>query len=285
MRRKQKQRLQPFQKSSAPGTIRVSLYIETLCAMHLTSYVESPFQDRGGIMVVGPPSVLKSTMLDMVSRNYNDVLSVSDINARTLDDLRDQISAKAIRTLVLPEYRKLYERHSYTSANVEGTLRALAGEGWGSASFGDGRINQMKARCTVLSAMQPKFQAEHFKAWEDSGFNRRFLWSLVRMSDPAILERAVEDWKLLEFGIAHIPPAPVSSSIPNLTTQEERAEMRRLVRYQPGGATSIQLALLCKLLSVMKWWYKLVKRRDREALQTVRAFAQTLGKEGAELIL
>jgi len=280
---KRVQRSQNFQGVSPPGTLRISSLIETLCAAHLTSYVESPFQDRGGIFIVGPPSVLKSTLLDIVARNYNDAISVSDINARTLDDLRDQIAAKAIRTLVIPEYRKLHERHTYTSSNVEGTIRALVGEGFGAASFGDGRINQMKARCTLLSAMQPKFQAEHFKAWEDSGFNRRFLWSLVRMNDPQILDRAVEDWQLLEFGIAHIPPVP--SSIPNLTTREERAEMRRLVKYQPGGSASIQFAFMCKLLSVFKWWYKLMKRRDRDALAQVRAFAQTLGKEGAELVL
>lgn len=282
---KRVERYQPFQKASPPGTLRVSQLIETLCCVHLTSYVESPFQDRGGLVIVGPPSVLKSTMLDVVARNYNDAVSVSDINARTLDDLRDQIAAKAIRTLVIPEYRKLYERHSYTSSNVEGTIRALVAEGFGAASFHDGRINQMKARCTLLTAMQPKFQVDHFKEWEDSGFNRRFLWSLVRMSDPGVLDRAVEDWRLLEFGIAHIPPPPLGSTIPNTTTQVERAEMRRLVRYQPGGSTSIQFALLCKLLAVFKWWYKLMRRRDSEALRTVRAFAQTLGKEGAELVI
>lgn len=285
MKKRGQRTAQEFQGASRPGTLRISALIETLCAAHLTSYVDSPFQDRGGIFIVGPPSVLKSTLLDIVARNYNDAISVSDVNARTLDDLRDQIAAKAIRTLVIPEWRKLYERHTYTSSNVEGTVRALVGEGFGAASFGDGRINQMKARCTLLSAMQPKFQAEHFKAWEDSGFNRRFLWSLVRMNDPQILDRAVEDWKLLEFGIAHIPPAPFGSSIPNTTTHVERAEMRRLVKYQPGGSTAIQFSLLCKLLAVFKWWYKLMKRRDREALVTVRAFAQTLGKEGAELVL
>jgi hypothetical protein len=269
----------------APPKLRVATLIEALCAVHLSSYVDAPFQERGGLMLVGPPSVLKTTLLEIVSRAYYDAVTVSDINARTLDDLRDQIAAKQIRTLVVPELRKLYERHSQTSSNVEGTIRALVAEGFGAASFNDGRVNQLRARATFMSAMQPKFQVEHFKAWEDSGFNRRFLWALVNMADPHLLDRAVEDWKLIDFPVRHLPPAPVTSLIPNSTTREERAEIRRLVRFQPGGAQSIQMALLVKMLSVLKWWYKMSGRREREAVTAVRDFSAALGKEGAELIL
>lgn len=274
-----------LQLAGTPPKLRVAVLIEALCAAHLSSYVDAPFPERGGIMLVGPPSVLKSTLLEIVSRAYHDSVTVSDINARTLDDLRDQIAAKAIRTLVVPELRKLYERHSQTSSNVEGTIRALVAEGFGAASFNDGRVNQLRARATFLSAMQPKFQVDHFKAWEDSGFNRRFLWALVNMADPHLLDRAVENWKLIDFPVKHLPPPPVQGVIPNNTTKEERGEMGRLCRYQPGGARSIQTALLVKMLAVFKWWYHMSGRREREAVAAVKEFAAALGKEGAELII
>lgn len=264
--------------------LSVGILLEILCAVHLSSYVDSMFADRGGLMIVGPPGVLKSTFLALLDRNYNDVVSISDMNVQSLNDLRDQIASKTIRTLVIPEYAKLHERHLYTAMNVEGHIRALAGEGFTSASFEDSRINRLRARCTILSAMTPKFQTKHFKDWEDSGFNRRFLWSLVRLKDADLLERAVEDWRLVDFRMAHIPPSPVDS-IPNLTTKQERQELRRLIKYQPGGSHAIQLALLAKILAVLKWWYQLRKRPAKEALQTVASFALSLGKEGAELII
>lgn len=279
------QLLQGLKSHGDAPPLLVGTLLEILCAVHLSSYVESPFQDRGGLMIVGPPGVLKSTFLGLLDRNYNDAVSISDINARSLNDLRDQIASKTIRTLVIPEYAKLHERHIYTAQNVEGTVRALVGEGFTSASFEDARINRLRARCTLVSAMTPKFQTDHFKAWEESGFNRRFLWSLVRLQDSELLERAVEEWRLVDFRVAHVPPTPSSDTIPNLTTQEERAELRRLVKYQPGGSHAVHIALLAKVLAVLKWWYRLRKRPEREALETVRSFAQSLGKEGAELVI
>lgn len=265
--------------------LSVGVLLEIICCTHLSSLVESPFQDRGGLVLVGPPGVLKSTFLGLLDHNYNDAVSLSDINARSLNDLRDQIAGKAIRTLVIPEYAKLWERHSYTARNVEGTIRAMVGEGFSSASFEDARINRLRARTTILTAMTPKFQVEHFREWEDSGFNRRFLWSLMRLKDPDVLDRAVENWQLVDFRMAHIPPVPFEGPIPNLTTPEERRAMRHMVKYQPGGSHPIQTALLTKILAVLKWWYRMMQRPEGDAMRTLRAFAPTLGKEGAELVL
>lgn len=275
---------QKLERSVEGRTLNIGDLLEVLCAVHLSSYVEGPYVDRGGLMLVGAPGTLRSTFLALLDRNYNDAVSMSDINARSLADLREQIAAKTIRTIVLPEYAKLWERHPYTAKNVEGTLRALVGEGFTSPSFEDARINRLRARCTLLSAMTPTFQTLHFREWEDSGFNRRFLWSLLRLKDPLLLDRAVEEWQLIDFRLAHIPPAP-PDSIPNMTTQEERQEMRRLVKNQPGGSHVIQTTLLIKVLAVLKWWYKALKRPERDALATVRAFSATLGKEGGELII
>lgn len=276
---------QPQVKPSKPlPKLSISVMLEMLCAVHLSSYVESPFQDHGGLMIVGPPGVLKSTFLSILDRNYHDALSLSDLNMRTLVDYRDHIAARTIRTLVIPEYKKIWERHKMTASNVEGTIRALAGEGFMSAGFEDSRPQRLRARCTIFAAMTPKFQADHYREWEEDGFNRRFLWSLVRLQDPQLVDKAVELWELVDVNLARIPPTPVAS-IPNLTTREERAAMRLLVKYQPGGNHGSQVAIMAKTLSVLKWWYKILKRPDGAALATIRTFAQSLGKEGAELTI
>lgn len=264
----------------------VNLLVEMMCAVHLSSYVEGPFPDRSGLFVVGPPSVLKSTLLEMLERHYNDAVVVSDLNVKALGDLRDQIAAKVIRTLVVPEYAKLWDRHPNTANNVEGHIRALVGEGFSSPSFEDARINRLRARVTVLSAIVPKFQVDHFRKWEDTGFNRRFLWCLVRLKNPMLLEQAVEEWKRVDFKIRYIPLAPSGDvQIAHRTTTSERAELRALVRYQPGGAHAAQLALLVKMLAVLKWWYTQVGRPESEAMWNMRTFGQSLGKEGVELVV
>lgn len=275
---------QTLNQRSEAAPLTTVVLLEVLCAVHLSSYVEGPFHDRGGLMIVGPPGALKSTFLALLEKNYNDVVLVSDMNVKSLNDYRDQIASKTIRTLVLPEYAKLYERHLYTALNLEGHIRALAGEGFTSASFEDSRINRLRARCTILSAMTPKFQTNHFRDWEDSGFNRRFLWALIRLKQPDLLERSVENWELVNIRMQYIPPAPLDS-IPNTTTLTERQELRRLVKAQPGGSHAAQVALLTKVLAVLKWWYALRKRPEREAIITVRSFAHALGKEGAELVI
>jgi hypothetical protein len=285
-KRRKRAKGQQLMHPNEPHDLPIGMLLEVLCALHLSSYVESPFVDRSGIMIVGPPGVLKSTIVSLLDGNYNDVVKVSDINARSLNELRDQIAAQSIRTMIVPEYKKLWDRHPYTAANVEGTIQALVGEGFSSASYEPQRINRLRARVTFLSAMTPKFQTDHFNTWEESGFSRRFLWSLVRLKDPELLDKAVEDWRLVDFGIAHIPPIPTPSSIPNLTTKEERADLRKLVKFQPGaGSHAAQTALLAKMLAVLKWWYRLMKRKDSAAMLTLRTFATSLGKEGADLVI
>lgn len=275
----------PPAKSGGTHDLPIGMFMEVLCALHLSSYVDSPFEDTGGLMIVGPPGVLKSTICSILDRNYNDVAQISDINARELNELRGQIEARSVRTMVIPEYAKLWDRHPYTAKNVEGTLQAMAGEGFSSAGFEPQRINRLRARAVILSAMTPKFQITHYQDWFDRGFDRRFLWALVRLKDPELLDRAVEEWKLVDFKVAHIPPVPTPAKIPNLTRQSERAELRRLVKFQPGASHAAQTALLSKILAVLKWWYRLLDRKDKDALRTLRLFAQSLGKEGADLVI
>jgi hypothetical protein len=272
-------------RTKAPE-LHYRVLIEALCAAHLSSYVESEFQDRGGIILVGPPGVLKTTFLSVLDRQYFDAVGISDINAKTLALLKNQIAAKSIRTLVITELRKLYERDPRTAGNVEGTLRAMVAEGFHAAGFEDARINRTAARCVVVSAVTPEMQEEYFAHWEESGFGRRFLWPLIVMKDPGVLDRAVENGKVLRFRVQVPRPPLEGQKIPDLTTRRERREIRGFLKSQPGGGVhNLQQLLLVKMLAVLKWWYIEHRRSGREAFRTIRAFAQSLQDGGVELVV
>lgn len=264
------------------GPVSLATMTDVLYAAHLAAYVESPFEDRGGLMLVGPPASLKSAMLAVLDRHYHNALMLSDVNMPTLVNQRPAMAQGTIRTLVLPELQKVYERDPRTAVNVEGTLRALVAEGFASASYEDPRPNRTLARCMVVGGMTQETQALNFKRWEDTGFNRRFLWPLIQLDNPEVLEEAVLEWLALDFDGKSFPPLP-ASRIPNTTTRAERDTLRNLVKYQPGGSHATQLSLLVKMLAVLKWWNKERGARIPQAMETVREFARTLQRTGARL--
>lgn len=262
----------------------VRVFVEVLTAIHLSSYVKSDFSDRGGLIIVGPPGVWKTTLLNIVDTCYHDALHISDLNVPTLNELKDQIAAGGIRSLVIGELAKLYERDPRTASHLEGTLRALVCEGFRKPSFEDARISTLTARCMVLTAITTKFQTEKYRHWENSGFGRRFLFPLIRMKDPHLLDKAVEDGKKIELRLGRLPPIPPEGVIPDTTTTEERREMRPWLKRQPGGGVhNLQQLVLVRSLAVLKWWYGLIGRPPREAMNTMRVFARSLKDGGAEL--
>ena len=266
------------------GDLPVDAFIECLFAVHLSSYVAGPFHERSGLMVVGPPSVLKSTLLSFVPRNYPNAIELSDVNVPGLIDLRDQLASGVLRTLVLSDLGKIYERHPTTARNLEGHLRAMTGEGFTAASFQDSRINRLRARGTLMAAMVPELQEEHFKRWENTGWNRRFLWSLIVLHDPHLLTRAVERWQLLDFHLRSVPPIP-SGEIPNLTTVAQRRALNAMLRWQPGGGQhATQLTLMTRMLAVLIWHYRRSKLRG-SPMDTMALFARSLAEGGASLVM
>lgn len=261
-------------------TISMQTMLEVLCACHLSTYVQSDVKDCGGMMLIGDPATLRSTMLNVMDRQYHNVLSLSDLNARSLAELRGPIANKTIRTLVLPELAKLYERgNPGTAEHVIGTLRALVAEGFRAASFEDARVNRVVARCVVMAALTPSLQMKHFKDWEESGFNRRFIWPVIALEEGEIIEESRVQRRLLDVEISSYPPIP-NSTIPDETTETERRTLRLLVKHQPGGNHGMQLELMARTLAVLRWWYKKMNRPKDEAMARVREFSRSLGREG-----
>lgn len=259
-------------------------FLTVLAAMHMSSYVQSRFEERGGIMLVGPPGVMKTTMVKYLDENYGDAIVVSDINVPTMAKMRDRIAGGSIRTLVFGEYGKLYERASVTAQNLEGTVRALAGEGFRSHSFEDSTVARKSARCTVIGAMTSYLRDQHSTRWDQTGFSRRFLWSVISLNDPQVIERAVLDDTPIEIPSVDAPRPPITGPILNLTTKEERHQIGVWTKYQPSPHT-IQNQLLIKTWAVMKWWSRKNRRGERAAWHTLARFAKSLGKDGAELVV
>lgn len=260
-------------------------FMTVLAAVHLSSFVESRFVERGGIMIVGPPGVLKTTMVAYLDANYGDAIVVSDINVPTMSKMRDRIAGGSIRTLVFSELAKLYERAAVTAQNLEGTIRALAGEGFKSHSFEDSTISRKLARCTIIAAMTSSLRDRNSSHWEESGFSRRFLWSVISLHDPNVLERATIDNKPIDIANVDAPRLPVTGLIPNWTTREERRQIAVWTKYQPSASHTIQNQLLIKTWAVMKWWARKNHRSESKAWAMLGRFAKSLGKEGSEIIV
>jgi hypothetical protein len=228
-------------------------FLEFLDAAHLSKYVESPYHQRGGIMIVGPPNTLKSTFIEKAFGEYPNSLILSDINVNTLTQIKDDLAAGHYPTIAFPAFEKLYQRHKSTSANVEGYLMALVEEGYSRASFEDQRMAAIKARALIVGAIPYSFYQSNYTRWNQSGFLRRFLWCVLRLKDSEKIMDAIHNWKLIPFnGVSHRIPGSKSISY-SLSAQESRS-LRAMIREQPSG-NSTPYVLLKKIHCALKWKY------------------------------
>jgi hypothetical protein len=269
----------PRARSKWAGEVRAEIILEAICALHLSSYVKGPVRDRGGLMLVGPPGVLKTTFLDVLDENYHNTISASNLNTSTLLKLQTQFYNGAMRSLILPDVQAMYAGDPRTAQRLEQALMQLAGEGHRGASWQDSRFQKFRSRCTIFGAMTQKLQEKFSNAWEESGFLRRFIWASYTLKDPEVLMDALEQWKRAEIGTINIPTLPASGEIPDMLTQEERHEIRAWLKHQPSPH-EIQFALLCRATSALAWHYK-AHRIPKRAMETMREFAETLQKEAA----
>lgn len=257
--------------------------IEVLIAAHNSAAVDAKdFPERGGIMLLADPGNLKSTIISCALEPYVPQATISsDINVETLNRMRPQMANKNIRTLALPAFEKLYERNPQTASNVEGHIKALVDEGYSKPSFVDqNMLGQTKARCLVIGGLVTVCYERQFKKWQDSGFNRRFIFSSFRLADPEVIIRAIDDWKRLEFDVLQ-PMAP--PEIKMTLTPEESELCKKMLRYQYVNATPY--ALLKKIYAVLKWKYNMQRRSNGKAKDVMMDFATSLTTKSTELTI
>ena len=263
-----------------PKILTSEIIIEALCACHLASYVTAPVLDRGGIMIVGPPGALKTTFLAVLD-SYHNTMVASALNTQTLMRAQQDLATGSIRSIVVPDLHAIYAGDPRTAARVESSLMQLAGEGLRGASWQDTRHQHFVARATVFGAMTATHFERHAKDWEESGFLRRFLWVRYQLLDAEILMNALERWERADFGAFAAPALPASGSIHDDLTSVERATIRGWLKHQPRPH-EIQYSLFCRATAALRWCYKTVKSK-RNAMDTMKAFSQTLQRDAAQV--
>jgi hypothetical protein len=266
------------------GMVESGNFLEALCGFHLASYVESPFNDRGGVMLVGPPSVLKTAFLDVLERNYSTVVSLSEVTARQLGDMSPTFYNGAIRSIVFPDFENLFGGDPRTAGRIERSIMALTGESRRVVAYDeDARFQKFQSRCTVFGAMTEKFYRRNARRWDDSGFHRRFIWSTFTLQDANLLMDCVEKWMLTDIGDIRVPKEPTTGLIRNCLDNEERAKIRTWLDHRERPH-EIRFQLLAKATAALKDHY--AKRKiERSAMDTMHNFSETIQQNAARMIL
>lgn len=265
------------------GKVSIETMQEGVCALHLASYVESPYKDRGGLMMVGPAGVLKTTIIDVLDANYHNALTISNAHMATMKKLQPAFYNGQIRSLCFPDLQSIYAGDPRTASRIEQMMMQLSSEA--TRTIGgeeDSRYAKFKGYCTMFAAMTTSFYTQHVAKWEDSGFSRRFLWCTFTLYDPDVLMRAITEWKRANVGLIKVPNLPILP-IPDTLTSDNRREIQSWLRHQPQPH-EIQFQILCKATSALAWHYK-QQRLKKDAMATMREFAETLQHDAALLTL
>jgi hypothetical protein len=252
--------------------------LEIINCAHLSKYVSSDFDERGGIMLVGPPGVLKTTIITNALDPFPDKLVMSDLTLPSFKVMRDDFTNKRYTTIGLTAYEKLYERQASTASNLEGLIKGLVCEGWQTFSTEDQRMPGSKTRALVVGGMTQDLLSRKYTEWQTSGFSRRFLWIVMRLHDPYVIARAIHEWRLIEFSNV-VTKVPGNGRIHYNLTEDESRYIGHLVREQPGYS-GIAYSLMKKIACVLKWKY------DAETMMAILSDVEkALSNKGDELIL
>jgi hypothetical protein len=254
-------------------------FIEFLAAAVDTRYINGPFPERGGIMIIGPPGSFKTTMIETAIEDNPEAMLCSNLNAKQWAQIRGDFINKTKTCIALGEFELLYKRNMATAQMCEGIFHQLAAEGNIGGPMTDPTMQRSKARALVIGGITESCYERRFRDWKESGFARRFLWMLVHVDDPTKVLTAIREWKRLDFGQVYMKPA--NRVIEMELTKDESLFCEKLLKTQPGlhGTGYI---LLKKIFAVLKFKYK---KAPEKALAILKDVAPALSKSGAELEL
>ena len=259
--------------------MKASSVIEVISAAHLSRYVNSNvFQQRGGIFLVAPPGMLKSTLIKNSLICYPDALRLSDLNVQSLNYIKSSFIDGKYSTLAFGEFEKIYMRNPATASNLEGHLKAMVEEGFGKQSFEDQRATTFESRLLLVGGITPGCHQKMMTRWMADGFARRFLWCFYTLDDPSAIVDSIHKWKSLDFGKS-VKEMPNNGTIPYSVTPKESSHIRTLIGYQPAMETTY--VLMKKICCVLKWRH----RSGKKAMEILEDFAECLGEKPARLVL
>lgn len=264
--------------------MRVDTLLEVLDAAMLSYYVKSDWKQMGGMMLVGPPGDLKSTMIKAAAEPHPSTLVLSDLTLPSFKSMRDDVTSGRYKALSFTEFEKIYARQSSTSQNLEGLIKALTEEGFRHFGNEDQRMPSLESRCHVQAAVTMALFRKKYQEWSENGFSRRFLWLIFRLDDPDKITNAIHEWKLIEMGKI-TTRRPGNGSIPYRMEERESLYLQTLVREQPGGSIASQYVLLKKIFCVLRWKHGQADGKKDRAMEIIKDFSKCLTSKGTELIL
>lgn len=252
--------------------MRVNSLIEFLDAAADTKFVTGPFEERGGVMMVGPPGSFKTTIIENAMENHPDAIVCSDLNVHQWLKMKDEFVSKRYSVLAFPEYEKIYQRHPATSANLEGIVKALVSEGYGTGPGGDPRMPRIKARACVIGGITTDCFERHYELWQKNGFLRRFIWIILAVKNPDAIVESIRKWERIDFGKIGFRPA--NRQIKVAISDERSRQLEKMMKSQPG-LYGTAYVLLKKITAVLDWKYSSNGKTDELLGELVRCLSKT----------
>lgn len=261
--------------------MQFSSLIEIVSAVVLSRYVQGPFDERSGLFFVAPAGHLKTTVVDILDQ-FDRTLMVTNLTNKTLNAMRQDALSGQITVIGFADWEMIYRRHGSVSAQIEGSIMSLAGEGYRNPSFTDQRVTAIPARCTIIGCMTTKFFEHMYESWNDSGFLRRFMFPQYRLANPEQLEDAILKWKKAELDDGFVLKTPTNRHIPYSLESKETELIRHSLRFIKYDK-KIPLILAQKIYCVLKWKFQRIDPHRPAIIW--KDFAESLGKNGAVLEL
>lgn len=230
--------------------MEVRTLIEFVDAAFDTKWVSGPYEERGGIFLVGHPGALKTTILNAAIGERPDVISLSDLNVKQFMDMKDDFSSQRYSSMVFFDFEKIYQRHGAVSSNMEGIIKALVSEGFKTGPGGDQRAPGIKARALIVGAMTEDFLRRHYSEWSKSGFLRRFIWLTIAIENPDAITQAIDNWKKINFGKITSRP---SLGIVQVQISKQRVRQLRHIMREQSGFQGTAYVLMKKIAAILEW--------------------------------
>jgi hypothetical protein len=242
--------------------VDIHIVIESLIAAHFTSFVQSPFEERGGIFLVSPPQQLKSSIIKKL-KLFPDAMVVSDLNYQQVNVIREDMCVGRYNTLAFVEFNKVYQRNPATAANLEGVIASLTCEGWSGPPHEDQRAARDEARCLVIGGMTKSTYTARLQQWMENGFAQRFLWAHYKLSNDSIIGDSIESQEPIDLSgdMWTQPNGPIKFNL----EKDETTTIRDWVSNQPGNE-KLPFSLMLKIACVLKWRYNKSKTTKDKGL-------------------
>jgi hypothetical protein len=230
-------------------------------------------------MIVAPPGSFKTTAIETACEAHSNAIVCSDMNVAQWLKVKDEFVSGRYSTLGFPEFEKLYQRHASVASNIEGIIRALVSEGFGTGPGGDPRMPRLKARALVIGGMTTNCFERHYEDWQKSGFLRRFIWLLISVRNPDAIVESIRKWERLDFGKFVVRPANRQIKV---EVNEKRSRQIENAMKSQAGLHGTAYVLFKKIVSVLEWKYNGASPRIDEL---IREMTPALSKDGGRIVL